>query len=427
MSPPAQPAVSPPAQPAVSSPVRAATYRDVLRLDGAVRAFVPAALARLSYGTLPLALLLTVQTASGSFATAGLVLAVFAVTTVALPLKSRMVDRHGRRRVLGGLGIGYPLALLALAGAARTTPAPVVLIALTMVAGLLAPPIGPSIRAVWVALCRAPDSLRRAYSLDTVTEEVLFTLGPTLVGVLLTVTTPVGAIGLSAGLAAAGTLGLATAPGPAGRTVPPPRLRRPSRLRRPGPPPPGLGGLLGMLAGFGLATTMLEVGVAARAEAVGATAQAGYLLAMLPAGSAVGGLAWGRRPPGGTFTRQIAALLAVFAVGCTVAALVPGLIGLGADLFVTGLVVAPVFITTYLAVERRAPADRGAEASSWVNTAHNLGSAFGSASAGLVIDTHGPRVALLVAAGPVALGPAVVAGATRVRNRVTGATRVRNR
>ncbi|MGF7234000.1 MAG: MFS transporter [Frankia sp.] len=406
----------------MSRPTPGGTYRDVLRLDGALRAFVPAALTRLSYGTLPLALLLTIQTASGSFATGGLALAVFGIATMSLPLKSRLIDRHGKRRVLGWLGVSYPLVLLILAGAVRATPkAPsssAVLVVLTAGAGLLTPPIGPSMRAVWVALSPTPDAVRRAYSLDTVAEECLFTLGPTIVGALLAVASPVVAVGLSAGLAAVGTLGLATAPSP----VADPVADRGGgstfrRARRGAGPPGGLAGILGAVTALGLGAGMLEVGVTARAEAAGATAQAGYLLAMLSAGSAVGGMAWGRRDHRGSFSGQVAALLAAFAAGCTGAAFAPDLIVVGADLFLAGLVVAPAFIATYLAVERRAAAARRTEASSWVSTAHNLGQALGASVAGLVVDARGARVALFAAAVPVAVVPVAVAVAAIVRRR----------
>jgi len=84
----------------MSRPVTGGGYRDVLRLSGASRAFAFATFGRLSFGTVSLSLLFTVQRATGSFAVAGGVLAAFGATSLTMPVKSRFVDRYGQPRVL---------------------------------------------------------------------------------------------------------------------------------------------------------------------------------------------------------------------------------------------------------------------------------------------------------------------------------------
>jgi hypothetical protein len=90
----------------LSSTSDAGSYRAVLALPYAAPTFGAALVGRLSYGLLPLSVLFTVQQSTGSFATAGGVVAVFGLTSILLPLKSRLVDRHGQASVLA------PMALL---------------------------------------------------------------------------------------------------------------------------------------------------------------------------------------------------------------------------------------------------------------------------------------------------------------------------
>ncbi len=195
----------------MTRPVRAATYGAVLRLPGAPRAFAAATLGRLSYATLSLSLLVTVEQSTGSYAGAGTTLAVFALASVVMPGKSRLVDRYGQRRVLPVLSVGFACALLAVVGlAASGTPAARTYVVLAAASGLAAPPLGPSMRALWAALTPDPVLRRRAYSLDGVVEEVLHAVGPLLVGIVLTVSSGATALAVTAVLNVAGSTALAT-------------------------------------------------------------------------------------------------------------------------------------------------------------------------------------------------------------------------
>lgn len=195
----------------MSRPVRAVSYAVVLRTPGAPRTFTAATLARLSYGTLSLSLRLTVQAATDSFAVSGAAVGVLGIPGVLLPLKSRWIDRYGRRQVLGPLAVSYTIGLLVIAGLdASGTANPVPYLAVSAVAGLLTPPIGPVMRSIWAALTPVPAARQRADALDAVVEEAVFTISPLLVGVLITTTRPVLVLVVTAVLALVGALGLAT-------------------------------------------------------------------------------------------------------------------------------------------------------------------------------------------------------------------------
>jgi hypothetical protein len=87
--------------------------------------------------------------------------------------------------VLGLAGAAAMLAVASLALASYRNSAPY--IAACGAAGALMPPVGPAMRARWVPLPGGGANLRRAYSLDAAAEETLFTAGPLLMGLLVTV------------------------------------------------------------------------------------------------------------------------------------------------------------------------------------------------------------------------------------------------
>ena len=404
---------------ALSRPLGAVSYVAVLRTPGAARAFAASTVVRLSYGTVLLSLLLTVQTVTGSFGAAGAALGALGVPAVLLPVKSRAVDRYGRRRVLAPLGIAYAstLGLIAAAAGAGVRQAALYVV-LSATAGLLTPPVGPIMRSIWATLAPEPGARQQAYALDSVVEESVFAGAPVLVGVIVAVTQPLVALVVTAVLALVGTLGLATS-----ALAELPLADKPAGRR----------GLLGPLASqqlrwvllvmlvVGVGLSPLELAVAARATSAGHPAAAGYLLATLSVGSAAGGLLWGRLRHSRPYFRQLLALLTVLATGTAVAGLVPTLPALGAVLALTGLAVAPCFVVAYLAADLLTDPDMRTEATTWVATASNLGGAAGAAAAGYVIDRTSADIALLSAGAALAVFAAALA-ALRVRHTDTTAS-----
>jgi hypothetical protein len=126
----------------------------------------------------------------------------------------------------------------------------------------------------------------------------------------------------------------------------------------------------------------IDVTITARAVDARHPGAAGYILAALSLGSALGGLAWGKlrhrsRPS-------------------TQAAVTPELLLAGVVLALTGTVLAPSAVLSYLSAERLA--GPGAETSTWVNTAWNAGVAAEFALTGLAVGRAGPTVPMLAGA-----------------------------
>lgn len=290
----------------MSSTSDAGSYRAVLALPYAAPTFGAALVGRLSYGLLPISVLFTVQQATGSFATAGGVVAVFGLTSILLSLKSRLVDRHGQASVLAPLALLCAGTLAAMAFLAWSDSAPAaVYLALGIVAGLGAPPLGPAMRSTWRAITDGSSLKQRAYSLDSVCEESLYLIGPMLFGVILSVASAPAALLAAASLMLVGTLGMVW--------MPPARQMRYDGSTAPlrfdlGPlVAPGFWPVVAAILGAAVGLSMAFTSIAARAQTQGLPAAAGYIEAALALGSVTGGLLWGRRRPGSTPRTTLAA------------------------------------------------------------------------------------------------------------------------
>ncbi|GIM91761.1 MFS transporter [Paractinoplanes toevensis] len=392
------------------APAEAGSYRAVLRLPSALRIFAPALAGRLAYGLLPLATLFTVSQTTGSYAAAGLAIALFGLTTVTLPLKARLTDRHPALLPL------LALACAALLSGAALLPWPVPFVA---AAGLAAPPLGPAMRSAWRSLTEGTTLKERAYALDAIAEETLYLVGPLLTGLLIAVAPARGALLLTAALLLTGTIGMtAAAPTRSPRT---PQVagtdlqRLLSRALDPGPlRSTRLWRVLAVLAVAGAGISVAFTAMAVAATQAGHPGAAGPLEAGVGAGSVVGGLLWARRRHTRPRALHFGGLLGLFGAGLLAAAAAPGLLVLGAVMTLAGVAVSPLYVAAYLAADDLTPPEHRTEAGTWVNVAANAGSAAGAAAAGLLTDRAGPSTAFL-AAGTLLAATALAALLTSTR------------
>ena len=97
-----------------------ARYRSVLSVPGCARVLTTALVARLPQGMTSLGLLLLIRSHTGSYTAAGVAVGAYDFATAAgAPLVGRLVDRFGRRRVLGPGAILQTLVLVSLVVAAH--------------------------------------------------------------------------------------------------------------------------------------------------------------------------------------------------------------------------------------------------------------------------------------------------------------------
>ena len=393
----------------MSAPSARPSYAAVLRIPHARRTFAIALTGRLAYGIVSLSVMLTVTRATGSYALAGTVMALFGALTVVLsPARAALVDRHGPRRALVPLALLFAGLLGTLAAVAWRPGAPPLLVAaLAVAAGAFPPPLGPTMRSVWSELAPDQQLLQRAYSLDGVAEELLFVSGPLLVGAVVQVAPPAAGVALSALLVAAGTIAFVGSP-PV-RSVQPagPKAKSAKAARRGGAR--ALAGPVLVAAGVGLALGGIDLLVLAFAgERHQGDDTVAWVLAALSAGSAVGGLL------NGAVHWRIGARvrLSLTAVGLglatALAGLAPGLGTLMAAVACAGFFVAPALTTAYLVADEAAGDGFRTQAGAWVNTAVNAGTSGGAAAMGLLVG-RAPLALCFAASGAVAL--VVAAGA----------------
>ncbi|MET8769111.1 MFS transporter [Streptomyces sp. NPDC004658] len=433
----------------MSTPHSRPSYAAVLRVPHARRTFTAALTARLSYGMVSLAVLLSVTHATGSYTVSGTVLSLFGATTVFLmPLRASLIDRHGPRLVLPPMSALYGVLLSVLAVLTWRPGAPAAAVGLTAaLAGSCAPPLGPTMRALWSELVTDRNLLRRAYSLDGVAEELLYVSGPALIALLGGFAPPAAGILLSAALNAGGTCGFVTSPamtaqrrtpreegsagvrlageGPAGEgpdgegsagekaasglPVEAQRVREPAGLVRGLLPP------VAVALGAGLALSAVELLVMAFAtERSYDPALVPWVLGALSAGSALGGLANGVVRWRTSARTRLCRFGVCLGLVLAAAGLAPDLWTLTAAMACAGAFIAPALTTAYLLADESAPESARTRAGAWVNMAVNAGSSGGAMAAGLLIGRL-PLPLCFTLAGGTALVAAVAAGC-----RVTG-------
>jgi MFS family permease len=395
----------------MSAPAPRPSYAAFFRIPHTRHTFTAALIGRLSYGMVSLAVMLSVTEATGSYAAAGTVMALFGATSVLLsPVRAALIDRHGPRRALIPMASLYATLLATLATAAWRpgTPAPA-LGALAVTAGSCTPPLGPTVRALWGEVVEDNRVLQRAYSLDGIAEEILFVSGPLLVGAVVQFAPPAAALALCALLVWAGTLAFVLSPAVAGvRPAVTKPVARPGRRFRDGR---ALLQPVAVAAGVGLSVGAVDLLVMAYATRHHhGNDVVAWVLAALSLGSALGGLLNGAVDWRTPARARLPLLAGGLGLALAAAGLAPGLGTLTVAVACAGFFVAPALTTSYLIADEAAPPGRRTQAGAWVNTAVNAGSASGTAGVGLLVG-HLPLGLCFALSGTVA----VAAGLLSVR------------
>ncbi|MEU1087136.1 MFS transporter [Streptomyces sp. NPDC005576] len=376
----------------------AAGYLDILRERHALRLLTGTLVGRLPNGTAPIAIVLFIRAEGGSYSLAGGLAAAYGLATaVGQPLLGRAVDLYGQPRVqlpaavVSALG----MVLLALAG---LDPLPLAYAAV-IVAGVATPPLEGGLRALWPSVLGQREArVHRAYALDAVAQEVMFTAGPLLVTLLVSLWSPAVALVV---VNAAGVLGALSV-----------ILSEPSRTWRSAPREahwlgalrsPGLLALLGALFFVGVALGSITVAGVAYADDHGREAVYGWLMAALGLGALLGGAVYGARQWAGAPERRLRSIVALLALCYLPLVLTPGVVAMTALTALAGVFLAPAIACSFIVVDRHAPRGTVTEAFSWLVTTIGVGAAAGTAVAGPAVELGGTAWSFAVAgAGGVA-------------------------
>ncbi|MFE1884801.1 MFS transporter [Streptomyces diastatochromogenes] len=348
---------------------------------------------------------------TGRYGLAGALSATIALSAAAVgPQISRLVDRHGQRRVLRPATLVTLLAAAGLLLAAHLEWPDWTLFVCAAGIGTV-PSLGAMIRARWAALYRGTPKLHTAYSFESVVDEVCFIFGPIISIGLSTAWFPEAGPLLAACFLAVGVFWLtaqrATEPEPHPRE----RHGGGSALRS-----AGLQVLVATFAATGTIFGSVDVVTVAFADERGHKAAASVVLALYAAGSCVAGAVFGLLRFSGAPERRWLLGVGAMAVSMIPLLLVGNLPLLAAALFVAGLSIAPTMITTMSLIEEHVLRAKLTEGMTWVSTGLAVGVALGSSVAGWVIDAAGARAGY---------GVPAVAGAVAVAVGFLGYRRLR--
>jgi MFS family permease len=382
-------------------------YRAVLRTPHACSAFVSSLAGRLGYGIVGLSLLLMLTAGGHGYGFAGLVMALFGVAIVVVsPFRAWMVDRHGPRRSLPPMAVGFAAVLVAIAVIpVRSGVNDAVIAVLAAVAGACAPPLGVVMRTLWSALVDDPGLLQTAYSLDGVVEELLNVTGPVLAGLIVVAAVPAVGLLVTAGLAVAGT-GLFVR-SPAVRRWPAPVARTASNSPDAVTGKAGAGRAVLAVAfatgAIGLCLGGLGLVIVAFSQARHDPAAVAWIEAALSAGSALGGLVYGAIAWRVSARHRLALLAAGLAAVLIPAALSPGLLVLGLLVGLAGVLVSPALATAYILANSLAAPQARNRAGNWVSSGYNAGGSAGAVLSGQLVGRIPLSACLPVLAAPALL------------------------
>jgi predicted MFS family arabinose efflux permease len=384
----------------------AAGYLQILRARHAARLLAGTLVGRLPNATAAIAVVLFVRAEGGSYSLAGALAAVYGVANaVGQPVLGRLVDLHGQPRVQlpAALASALAMAVFAFTG---LDPLPLAYVAVGA-AGLFTPPLEGGLRALWPSVLRREDQVHTAYAMDAIAQEVMFTVGPLLVTLCVSLWSAGAALLVLNVLGVLGALSVVvSAPSRAWRSAPR-EAHWLGALRS-----PGLLVLLGAFLFIGMALGSITVASVPYADDHGGDAVYGWLMAALGLGALLGGSVYGARTWPGAPERRLRVLVALLAVCYLPLMLMPGAVAMVALTALAGVFLAPAIACAFVIVDRHAPSGTVTEAFSWLVTTFTVGASVGTGVAGPVVEAGGARWGFAVpsAAGAVSLLVLLAAG-----------------
>ncbi|MGW6454395.1 MFS transporter [Streptomyces sp. NPDC055078] len=403
--------MSPTAPPA---PAPRITYGAVLGSPYVARLLGGTLTGRLPNGMAPVAILLWTTTSGGSIAFGGLLSALYGLSSsLAQPVKGRLMDRHGQTPVHLPAALLNSALLVALP-LADPHGGPALATAIVVTAGLTTPPLESGLRALWPSVLPDPRLRHAALALDTGTQGLLYIVGPLLVAALASAYNPSLALAVAAALGLAGTAAVALAP-PSRRwrpersgsqdAAPARRLANPAVL------------LFVSLTGIGFAIGAMNVWSIALAEQHRQDMLSGIIPAAFSTGSFLGGLLYGSRTWSGTTFRRLIIAGAAFLTGWLPLLALPVPYAATAAVTVPGAFLTVVVACAYVTTDALTPAGRTSEAYAWLILSIGVGQSAGTALAGRLAEQPLASAALPAAGAAFAL---TVLLAARRRLRPTG-------
>ncbi|MGV2020392.1 MFS transporter [Agrobacterium sp. 22-223-1] len=362
-------------------------YREIFRAPGAKGFSAAGFFARLPIAMAPIGIVAMLSQTHGEYWLAGAVSATFALTNAALsPQISRLVDRKGQSKVLIPATIVSVIAFAALIIATNQRwPAWTLFLSAFLAAAM--PSIPAMMRARWTEIFRDRPELNTAFAFESAADELVYISGASLSVGLAVSLFPEAGMMISTTFLALGTFAflLQRATEPKVRPVESGRRQRSAIFLR----PVQIITLALIFVGSTFATA--EVSAVAITKALGQPEAASLVIGVYAIGSFVVGLILGALNPKMPLQRQLliaVSMLALTALPLLVANTSVALLAFA--VFLSGVAISPIFITSFGLIERRVPESMLTEGVTWVMTGIGIGMALGAFVSGWVIDNFGP-------------------------------------
>lgn len=389
------------------------TYRALFAEPGRAWFLTATAIGRAPSAMKALACILLVQQITGSYGMAGLVGATQTlVAAILAPVLARLIDVRGEAGVLVWSMMAHIIGVIALIWAAYSDlPSASMLVGAAIIGGSSVQ-FGSLSRARWVRALGRGRGLEKAYSLESMVDEMGFVVGPMLVVPLCLQVHPTAGILASMLFTAIGSVMLLRQPASHEST----RMATTIRAvdHRDGDSVvriPAVQLIIASLLCMGVLFGAAEIVIVAFAEHRGQPNAASYIAAVFAIGSLLGAVLYGARQWPGSTPMKIMVTYWWLGLGTIPMLLAPSIPTMAVAVFITGLAISPGMIVSNLFVEQIAPPNKLTEAFAWLGSALATGAAFGSIIAGYLVDQVGIRGAQWsVVAGGVACGLIVTFG-----------------
>lgn len=394
------------------------SYRALPRVAG-WGYLIATSLGRLPVSMVPLAILTLATSATGSIAIGGLAAAATALgEAVGAPVGGALSDRFGQRRVLLG-GVVVNVACAAAFTLSVGVAADALAVVLAGATGLTLPQVGPLSRVRWLAMSQ--DDVHAAFAFEGVVDEIVYIIGPALVGILAVAVSPQVALAAAAALIAVFVTQFALHPSAA---LVPRRVAGEAASVPDGGSAGGrralavlvLGGMLAMGTFFGAS----QAGLTAFAQAQGLPDAGALFYAVMAVGSAITTVAMVSVPDRiGPWTRWMgaAAGMTLGSVGMYVA---PNIAVMLVFAVVAGAFQGPALLTIYSIAGSIAEAGRAGMLLTLTGSGVVLGVGIGTALGGASAEASGAvgAFAVVIAASlALAVLGAIAAVVRRARSR----------
>jgi MFS family permease len=333
------------------------------------------------------------RSATGSFATASLVLAASTAGGLLFgPARGRLVDRVGAGSAVLRLAIPDIATDIAFIAGGRARVGSALLVGLAFVAGAVSAPAGAALRSAWSQLLKGSDGRQAGFALMTMMQETTYIAGPLVAGAVIALWSTTAAVATTAVLSFIGAVTFGTGQ-PAAKREPKPAAARHLPALAGG----GIRTVVATSAAFGATFGILDVAFPAFARAHGSGAAAGVLLSAFAVGSWIGGFVYGLRPRARSAGQQYPGLCLLAGLGLAPLILTPDLPAMVALAALAGLCFAPITTCQMAVIDEVAPPQHRAEAFTWLGTLYGAGLALGAAVSGQLIASIGTRAALTAA------------------------------